>query len=425
MTTSVQSSDARPSGRHDTLYRVTQELRLHEAEVVAALERDAATLLLDGVTRQRKIRLIAAGIAGLLTAAVVWGNTGKVFAALVTAVLHAASTWAGTRAVASAARASDRRRLAIALAAADLTMVAALATLVGGIALLAVLVVGGPVTALASFRLGTRHGAIVALVAGVLFVVSVVIRLGLGVAAPGWGESAFALTAFGLAVTALTRTLGDFRVRLDALRLYCKLGELGEGGASIPIDERRTADDLTFLAGSFDAMCARLTDQVGSDPLTGCANRRTLESRLLADLRLARRRQTAVAVAVIDVDHFKQINDTRGHPVGDLVLQQIASLMLGTARESDTVSRVGGDEFVIVLPDTDRDGATTFIERLRERVMEFTFGAPGAPLRITMSAGVAVAGVPGASDPDQLLADADRSLYRAKTEGRNRVCVGA
>ena len=108
----------------------------------------------------------------------------------------------------------------------------------------------------------------------------------------------------------------------------------------------------------------RLAEQIGSDPLTACANRRTLEKRLLADWRFARRRASCVAVTAIDIDHFKQINDTRGHPVGDLVLQQLASIMMSTARDTDTVARLGGDEFVIVLPDTDWHGATTFAERL-------------------------------------------------------------
>src|SRR2546423_5005345 len=132
-------------------------------------------------------------------------------------------------------------------------------------------------------------------------------------------------------------------------------------------------DGLTPLARSFDAKRNGLAEQIGTDPLTGCMNRRALESRLRADWRHAKRRGTHVDVVALDVDHFKQINDTRGHPVGDVVLQQLTGIMKSTARDTDAVSRFGGDEFVILLPDTGWRGALTFAERLRRRVEPLTF----------------------------------------------------
>jgi diguanylate cyclase (GGDEF)-like protein len=126
-------------------------------------------------------------------------------------------------------------------------------------------------------------------------------------------------------------------------------------------------------------------------------------------------------VAAIDLDHFKEINDSEGHPAGDVVLQQLAAIMKATARDTDCVARFGGDEFVIVLPDTGWQGALTFAERLRRRVDDFTFGPPGTPMRLTISVGVALG---RGSDPitsDMLLKDADTALYKAKTAGRNRV----
>jgi len=150
-------------------------------------------------------------------------------------------------------------------------------------------------------------------------------------------------------------------------------------------------------------------------------NRRALEARLKADWRQAKRRATHIALAAIDLDHFKQINDTRGHPVGDVVLQQLAGIMKGTARDTDAVARFGGDEFVILLPDTGWQGALTFAERLRRRVDDFTFGPAGSPMTITISVGVALARGTDPISPEELLKEADRSLYKAKQQGRNHV----
>ncbi|HEY9228348.1 MAG TPA: GGDEF domain-containing protein, partial [Gemmatimonadaceae bacterium] len=216
-------------------------------------------------------------------------------------------------------------------------------------------------------------------------------------------------------------TFGGFRERIDKLRMYCKFVERAEMVAPPPLPTEPWPDDLTLLGNSFQSMHARLAEQVGSDPLTGCLNRRSLEARLRADLRSARRRGTTVAVAAVDLDHFKEINDTRGHGVGDLVLQQIAEIMKTTARDTDAVARYGGDEFVVILPDTGWQGALTFADRLRRRVDDFSFGPSNTPTRLTVSVGVALARGSDSVSPEGLLQEADAALYRAKTAGRNRV----
>jgi two-component system cell cycle response regulator len=208
---------------------------------------------------------------------------------------------------------------------------------------------------------------------------------------------------------------------MDALRMYCKVVESGESAAFPNLGRERWPDELTLLARSFRSMHARLEEQISSDPLTGCLNRRSLEAHVRADLRQARRRGSAVAVAAIDVDHFKEINDTRGHPVGDVVLQQISAIMKSVARDTDAVARFGGDEFMIVLPDTGWQGALTFAERLRERVDEFTFGPPDMAMSVTVSIGVALASGYESTSPETLFKDADSALYQAKAAGRNRV----
>ena len=137
--------------------------------------------------------------------------------------------------------------------------------------------------------------------------------------------------------------------------------------------------------------------------------------------RLAKRTETSIAVLALDVDHFKDINDGLGHAAGDLVLQQVAEILRSTARDTDAVARPGGDEFVVLLPNQSWDGAMSFAERLRANVDDFVFGPVGRPVRLTISIGVALARHTDAVSPDAVLQQADRSLYRAKAEGRNRV----
>jgi diguanylate cyclase (GGDEF)-like protein len=229
------------------------------------------------------------------------------------------------------------------------------------------------------------------------------------------------IALFSLVSGVLVFTFGRFRARMNQIRQFCKAVEEGDLTGTLDLMKTRNPDDLTLLARSFDAMRNGLAEQIGTDALTGCLNRRALESRLKSDWRLAKRRGTHIALAAIDLDHFKQINDTRGHPVGDVVLQQLAGIMKSTARDTDAVARFGGDEFVILLPDTGWQGALTFAERLRRRVDDFTFGPPGSPMTITISVGVALARGTDPISPEELLKEADRSLYKAKQQGRNRV----
>jgi diguanylate cyclase (GGDEF)-like protein len=231
----------------------------------------------------------------------------------------------------------------------------------------------------------------------------------------------------------LLYAFGDIRDRLQAIRRFCTDVEVGElAGTLEPIVERR-ADDLTLLARSIDDMRARLIELIGTDPLTECLNRRAFETRLTREWRQAARRGTPLAVLAIDIDRFKPINDGYGHPFGDSVLQTVARILRSTVRETDVVARPGGDEFVLILPDTGWQGATTFAERLRANVDEHRFGGSGdgTPLDVTISVGVAVmrgseTSTPeavriGRMGPAELLEEADRSLYRAKSAGRNRI----
>ena len=170
---------------------------------------------------------------------------------------------------------------------------------------------------------------------------------------------------------------------------------------------------------------ARLEALAHTDPLTQVLNRRALTLRLTAELERARRYESVLSLLLIDLDHFKRINDTQGHLVGDDVLREVARLLSSAVRSVDLVARYGGEEFVVVLPETPMDGAMIFAERVREAVADHRFvGTGGRPLSLTASIGVAVFPGPGVDSVEELFASADEALYRSKAEGRNRVAAG-
>lgn len=159
-----------------------------------------------------------------------------------------------------------------------------------------------------------------------------------------------------------------------------------------------------------------------SDGLTGLYNHRHIRHLLREEFERARRTRRPLAVAMLDLDHFKAVNDTYGHQTGDRVLQELAAMLRSTAREIDRVGRYGGEEFAVLLPNTGLEEATIFLERVRQRVAKHEFVADhGPPLRMTLSAGVSAYPEIPVRDPDELLDLADRALYAAKKAGRNRV----
>jgi two-component system cell cycle response regulator len=167
----------------------------------------------------------------------------------------------------------------------------------------------------------------------------------------------------------------------------------------------------------------RLEKLATTDPLTGVLNRRALTDRLAGELDRARRYDLVLTLLMIDLDHFKSINDTYGHLVGDEVLREVSAILQREVRTVDLVARYGGEEFVVVLPETGEDGANTFAERVRQRIAEHRVvtGDGGKPLSVTVSIGVAAFPSPGIGETDDLVARADEALYRAKAQGRNRV----
>ena len=176
--------------------------------------------------------------------------------------------------------------------------------------------------------------------------------------------------------------------------------------------------DRTIELERANAELGRLADH---DPLTGLLNRRGFDERVAAALSGARRRQAPLALLVLDADHFKRVNDRHGHDVGDQVLKAIAQVLRRRLRELDIVARTGGEEFVVVLPDTDEAAAAHVAAALVDEVRATPMPGVGC---VTVSCGVAAFELSG-EEPAEALRRADAALYRAKSEGRDRHCVAA
>jgi diguanylate cyclase (GGDEF)-like protein len=173
-------------------------------------------------------------------------------------------------------------------------------------------------------------------------------------------------------------------------------------------------------------MAAReaLREQATHDGLTGLLNRNAILETLHKELARANRESHAVSVLMVDLDRFKQINDTHGHAAGDAVLRESARRMREAVRSYDSVGRCGGEEFLIVLPGCDSRSAVTQAERVRDGLAATPLFAGQHSLVVTCSIGASSRPHPSEADADELLRDADAALYRAKSEGRNRVESG-
>jgi diguanylate cyclase (GGDEF)-like protein len=158
------------------------------------------------------------------------------------------------------------------------------------------------------------------------------------------------------------------------------------------------------------------------DPLTGIRNRRHFNKRLQAEGRRSRREQTPLALAMIDIDHFKQINDQYGHSVGDTCIRHVAQTLQSLLkRPSDDVCRYGGEEFAIILPNTETEGAGQLVESIRQQLAETPCIIDNESISLTLSGGVASAIISHEDAETELLKLADERLYAAKQAGRNRV----
>ena len=176
---------------------------------------------------------------------------------------------------------------------------------------------------------------------------------------------------------------------------------------------------IGFLASVLIEYQQHLSHLATEDPLTRLLNRRGLEDALHISLANASRHDLPTAAIAVDIDHFKQVNDSFGHEVGDRVIRQVADFLERMSRGSDVVARTGGEEYLLVLPNTGLDAARVLAERIRAAIGDHPLLVDNQRIPVTVSLGIASAG--GEVDLDTLSQEADRALYLAKRGGRNRV----
>lgn len=240
-----------------------------------------------------------------------------------------------------------------------------------------------------------------------------------------------------LAITALTyeHSAGDLHLKLGepaASRASYSLSNDGEhlGTLLFQRHDEFTESDHAALESLLaclvfpmrNALLYRAATQSAlRDPLTGTGNRIAMDQTLLREIDVARRHSRPLSLLMLDIDHFKQVNDTYGHSAGDEVLKAIANAIKGELRTIDRVFRYGGEEFLIVLSNTDRDAAAMIGERLRLSTRELVYPLLEHPLELTISLGCST--LLAAESADSLLRRADSALYIAKREGRNRLAM--
>jgi len=240
-----------------------------------------------------------------------------------------------------------------------------------------------------------------------------------------WGEQLWMLALYlVVGLTAVILLAGTNRRLTTLVDLFA---QAERGDFTREYDERhdRRPDGITLLGRAFNHFRGELASLVLRDPLTGCLNRRGFEQELDRTIALAARYGGEVSLLAIDVDHFKRVNDTYGHLAGDAVLRDLALVISGSARAGDLVARVGGEEFVMLLPHTDGESAGVVAERLLELVRAHRCDVLRDEQRLTVSIGIATEQVVDDAVASALRARADEALYVAKRLGRDRVVMWA
>lgn len=189
----------------------------------------------------------------------------------------------------------------------------------------------------------------------------------------------------------------------------------------------KPAKEIELLARIFSALRMKsLHDQLREtairDVMTGLYNRRYMEERIEQEFQRCKRHKHNLSLAMIDIDFFKKVNDTYGHETGDIVLKKIASELKSCLRKSDIISRFGGEEFVIVFPETGVSDATRVLDKIREKVSNIELESEvGQKFKVSFSGGVAGGDISEVENPIEILRTADKLLYEAKSSGRNRI----
>ena len=187
----------------------------------------------------------------------------------------------------------------------------------------------------------------------------------------------------------------------------------------------RTTLDKSGLRKEVEKAHRKMAEMSTTDALTGLYNRRYLSESLKYEITRAGRYKTGLSLCMIDIDHFKHVNDTWGHSTGDQVLKEISRILRETVRETDIPCRYGGEEFAVILPHTKSAGAQIFAERLRKRIAAHVFKASDIIFFVTVSCGIFSFNHDSDVSSENILEQADKALYQAKKRGRNRVVMAA
>lgn len=180
---------------------------------------------------------------------------------------------------------------------------------------------------------------------------------------------------------------------------------------------------MASLVSQLESQKEILARLAAHDDLTGVLNRRAMFDAMEVDLARSRRYNHPLSILLMDLDHFKRVNDEHGHPAGDAVLRQFAAHISRNLRSTDSLCRYGGEEFCAILPETNRDQALRAAEIIRQHIENTDFVHEDLRIRMTVSIGVASYFPPGTASSTDLLDNADKALYEAKESGRNRVCA--
>jgi diguanylate cyclase (GGDEF)-like protein len=223
---------------------------------------------------------------------------------------------------------------------------------------------------------------------------------------------------------------GDFTQRVDFMgdfseafnSMVCSLADARTQLEMRAMELSQANERLQAQLAEIQSLQAQLREQAIRDPLTNLYNRRYMQETFERELASAQRHQQMVGVIMMDIDHFKRLNDTHGHKAGDLMLQALGDLLQNETRDYDVACRYGGEEFVIVMSGATKETAHRRAEQLRSHFADLHLEFSGMVLRATISIGVAIFPVHGETS-EALLRAADQALYAAKAGGRNRVMV--
>ena len=242
-------------------------------------------------------------------------------------------------------------------------------------------------------------------------------------AALSWAQELLSLSLFVLTAAWFIVHYGNFKDRLESIVDLFERAEEGDFSREYDVCADCHPDSVTMVGRAYNRVRSQLSTLVLTDALSGCLNRRGLEQHLGQEVSRAARNGSEMALIALDVDHFKTINDTFGHLAGDSVIHEVGELLLAAARVGDVVARTGGDEFTLLLPETNAAGAFRLATRIREEVAGCRFDGISGKIPVTVSIGIVAVRVVEENIIHDLHSRADEALYAAKDAGRNQVSI--